>query len=512
MAAARAQHVVEVVEPALAAGRDVVTDRFVGLVARLPGLRAGARRSTSVRAAVGLRHRWPVARPGRAARRARRGGGGRGPTVRPTAWRRRARSSTSGSSTGFRALAAAEPDRWRRGRRDGRPSDEVEPSGCWRAWPRRRRVAWASIDVATSSTPVVGQDRAPWPSCGRRPPLAGARLPAGRARRGRASGPPPPAFAAALLLPRRRRRRRAGDCRLVLAGEHPDVHRRRAAGRLPQRRRRRAGDRPAGRRAARSRGAARCWCSPSSTWSQTAGAGAAQDHRGAAGQHGVRDPRRRRCRPSSSPSPPAACRIDFARRPDRRPRRRAGGRGRGRRRRAAAAAEAAPGDLDRARLLARRPRLRGRRRAPGAACRTASTAPARRSPSSSTSCSAWSTGPPTPLKAGQAEEVAELERAGRRLRRAGRRAQGAGRPPAAGAAPAPDRRAALRAGHAGRRATGTSWPAGGPTPARRPWPRVDATVRGRRGPVHNPNETLLLQALLLRLPERAGSYLHAPPG
>jgi dTMP kinase len=129
MAAARARHVVEVVEPALAAGRHVVTDRFVDSSLAYQGYGRGldveAVRAVSAFATGGLVADLVVlldVPPGEAAARA---------TGRPDrmeaagdAFHRRVRE-------GFLALAEAEPARWCVVDGTG-PPDEVE-ARVWQA-------------------------------------------------------------------------------------------------------------------------------------------------------------------------------------------------------------------------------------------------------------------------------------------------------------------------------------------------------------------------------------------
>lgn len=110
MAAARAQHVAEVVAPALAAGRDVVTDRYAHSSLAYQGYGRGLLlddvRRLSQWATGG---RWPDVvvlldlAPEEAA--ARRG--------RPDRFEAESREFHRRVEEGFRALAAEEPDRWR---------------------------------------------------------------------------------------------------------------------------------------------------------------------------------------------------------------------------------------------------------------------------------------------------------------------------------------------------------------------------------------------------------------
>ena len=127
MAADRAQHVAEVIAPALAAGRDVVCDRFVGSSLAYQGYGRGldARRgrgALSAFATDGLEpdlvvlldvdRRW---RPRRLGRRARSVRGGR------------RRLPRSGWRTATGRSAAADPDRWVVVDGGG-TVDEVEPA------------------------------------------------------------------------------------------------------------------------------------------------------------------------------------------------------------------------------------------------------------------------------------------------------------------------------------------------------------------------------------------------
>jgi dTMP kinase len=110
MAADRAQHVHQVVEPALASGRDVVTDRFAGSSIAYQGggrgLDAGELRQISEWATGGV---WPDAvvllDVPLSVASARIGG-------RPDRFEREAADFHERVLDGFRAQAAAEPERW----------------------------------------------------------------------------------------------------------------------------------------------------------------------------------------------------------------------------------------------------------------------------------------------------------------------------------------------------------------------------------------------------------------
>ncbi|MFP5375251.1 MAG: dTMP kinase [Acidimicrobiia bacterium] len=128
MAAARAQHVAEVVAPALAAGRDVVTDRYAHSSLAYQGYGRGLPldevRRLSDWATGG---RWPdvvvlLALPSAEAE-ARRG--------RPDRFEAESGEFHRRVEAGFRSLAAAEPDRWRVV--DGRGTVEEVAARVWDA-------------------------------------------------------------------------------------------------------------------------------------------------------------------------------------------------------------------------------------------------------------------------------------------------------------------------------------------------------------------------------------------
>lgn len=128
MAAARAQHVAEVVAPALAAGRDVVTDRYAHSSLAYQGYGRGLSldevRRLSDWATGG---RWPdlvvlLDLPSSEAE-ARRG--------RPDRFEAESGEFHRRVEAGFRELAAADPDRWRVV--DGRGTVEEVAARVWDA-------------------------------------------------------------------------------------------------------------------------------------------------------------------------------------------------------------------------------------------------------------------------------------------------------------------------------------------------------------------------------------------
>ena len=128
VAAARAQHVAEVVAPALAAGRDVVTDRFSHSSLAYQGYGRGLPlaevRDLSAWASGGL---WPdvvvlLELPAEEAA-ARRG--------EPDRFEAAGRDFHRRVEAGFRALAAADPGRWRVV--DGSGSVEEVAARVWEA-------------------------------------------------------------------------------------------------------------------------------------------------------------------------------------------------------------------------------------------------------------------------------------------------------------------------------------------------------------------------------------------
>jgi dTMP kinase len=133
MAADRAQHVAEVVRPALAAGRHVVTDRYVGSSLAYQGHGRGLPldqvRRLSAWATGGL---WPDAVvlldvPARAA-------AGRRPE-RPDRLEAAGDAFHRRVGEGYRALAAADPTRWVVV--DGTPGPDAVEAAVWAALSRR---------------------------------------------------------------------------------------------------------------------------------------------------------------------------------------------------------------------------------------------------------------------------------------------------------------------------------------------------------------------------------------
>ena len=225
---------------------------------------------------------------------------------------------------------------------------------------------------------------------------------------------------------------------------------------------------------------------------------AAQDDRGASGQHDVRDPGRRRAARAGHDRLAlrphrllAVARARAGRRPAGGGGRRPKTRPRRRLRLGATSTGLACWPLD--------PGLLARRDAFHRLPHSGSTAPGRRSPRPSTSCSGSSTPPPTPLKQRQAEELAVLDR---RVEQLGERGSGAAArgAPQAGAAPPPHRRAQGRPPGAGRGLPRRSWRPAAPVTPLAAVGAVASIQEAFEALDRNANESLLLQVLLLRLP------------
>ena len=153
MAADRAQHVAQVVRPALAAGRHVVSDRYVGSSLAYQGFGRGLDveevRRLSAWATGGL---WPDAvvlldiGTGEASGRRHE---------RPDRLEAAGDDFHRRVNDGYRALAAAEPDRWLVV--DATPDPEAVEAAVWKALVDRV----PDLAPAAPGTPVDGVDRAP---------------------------------------------------------------------------------------------------------------------------------------------------------------------------------------------------------------------------------------------------------------------------------------------------------------------------------------------------------------
>ena len=208
MAGARAQHVAEVIGPALAAGRDVVTDRFTGSTFAYQGYGRGLAvddlRRLSSWSTDGLQPDLNVLLVVSAPL---------APPLEPDRLEAAGDEFHDRVADGFLTLAAGDPERWAIVDGDG-TVDEVAGRV---AVVVEERLQMALYDG------VVGQERARGrPAGGIGEP--GPRLPARRPTGHRQAHRGPQSFAASLLCPNGPPADGTCDtCRRVLAGAHPDV-------------------------------------------------------------------------------------------------------------------------------------------------------------------------------------------------------------------------------------------------------------------------------------------------
>ena len=195
MAADRAQHVAEVIRPALAAGRTVVTDRYIAVVARVPGLRPPARPAGD-RQPLRVGHRGALARPRAPPRGAAVGVAASAPAAPATGSRRPARDFHRRVHDGFLQQAIADPERF--AVIDGTQSEDAVADAVWEIvvdplprprvtrlsrWRERRHRR--STCGPTSSARTTPSPSSPPPRPTRCTPTCSS------ARPGPASGPPP---------------------------------------------------------------------------------------------------------------------------------------------------------------------------------------------------------------------------------------------------------------------------------------------------------------------------------
>ena len=222
VAADRAQHVAEVIGPALARGGAVVCDRFTGSTLAYQGYGRGLD-VAELAGAVVVGGGGARARPGRAA-----GGRPASSAARlgssSTGWRRPATTSTGGWPAGYRALAAADPDRW----------VVVDGVGTIDEVAARVWDAVVSRLPALAVEPGTGAERG-----GRRvrrrrragagggPPAGGGAVPGPRLPAGRAAGHRQavgrPGLRRRPAVPTRRVTDECDVCARALAEVHPDL-------------------------------------------------------------------------------------------------------------------------------------------------------------------------------------------------------------------------------------------------------------------------------------------------